>query len=183
MARRRYRHSRSRGVLIRNRYSTLVAAYYMTQSTQDWRNWGYRSMSQAKAEELERDGKADRVIRQVDQEVRDAAGQVIGSEKVVMTVGFRLKEPLRCDNTSPTSLNVSVSRAASGEFARGDRPTRGERARIAKYKVWNEVGDTKAPIARNRTPDGERRQAESLLGFHGTDAALQAEKQLARRKR
>lgn len=181
MARRKHKQARCRGTLVRNRHNTLVAMFYMNQSTADWRNWGYRMLSQAKAEELEREGRAERVIRSVEQDIFGEDGQVCGSQKVVMTVGWRMQEVMRSERPSPTTLTMSTSRAVSGEFLRGDRPTRGERALIAKFVSWPLIGDTKAVAVRPRITPGERRHAESLLGFHGADAVIQAEKHLVTR--
>lgn len=189
MARRLHKKVRSRGTLIRNRHNTLVAVYYMNQSAADWRNWGYRTMSQAKAEELEREGKAEVVIRSVEQDVRNDKGEVTGSEKVVMNIGWRMKEIMRGEQPSPTTLTMSASLAVSGEFFHGgrlgngsNRPTRGERALITKFRVWPLVYDGRnVPIGPRQSAD-ERRHAEALLGLHGADAGIKAERQLIARK-
>lgn len=154
---------RSHGTLIRSKRNQLVSVFYAQQDTSEWRQWRYRTVSLAKAEEMEKAGEVERVVRQY--------------EGKPQCVGFRAKSPLRASQTSPCTLTMATT-IAVGKRALGQRLSRGETAHVAKFIAWPLIGDTKAPAVRPRITESERLQAESLLGMHGEEARRNTERTL-----
>jgi len=148
--------------MVLNKRTRLVAMYYAHQDSATWADWHYRTLSEAKAEELEREGKATRIFR-----MHEGQGRC---------VGFRMTEIMRSHSPSPTTLTMATM-IAVGNACKGYRPTRGEINHIIKFRVWPLMGDSRAVAVRPRLSLEETLQAERLLGIHGQAAANDALKQ------
>jgi len=145
---------RTRGKRVLNANTRLVPYFGYAQISQNWRDWSFRSISQAKALELEREGEAEAITRMVDGFVR--------------IVGYRAKKPIRVDRPSPTTLTLATMVAVGNATldAKGKRPelTPAERHQVEKFQVWALIGDDKACAVRPRITEAEHRLAMKLLG-------------------
>jgi hypothetical protein len=155
---------RSRGKVVLNSYTRMVAYFAYTQLTDKWREWNFRTVSQRVAEALVAAGEAIPITRMVDGDVR--------------VVGYRALKPTSWEQPSPTTLTYGTMCAVGNQDADGKediaaryRLTRRERAEIFKYKVWALIGDTKAVAVRPRITEAERREAEKLLARPGVRPA------------
>jgi hypothetical protein len=139
---------RSRGKVVLNAYSRIVAYFAYTQLTDKWREWTFRSLSQRQAEVLVAAGEAIAITRLEDGAVR--------------IVGYRALKPTSWERPSPATLTYATM-VAVGNNQLQAKLTRRERDEILKFKVWPLIGDTKAVCVRPRISDAERRVAEKLL--------------------
>lgn len=150
---------RSRGKVVLNSYTRMVAYFAYTQLSEKWREWNFRTVSQRVAEALVAAGEAVPIYRMQGDEVRS-----------VGIVGYRALKPTSWERPSPATLTFGTMCAVGNQDAEGKddiaaryRLTRRERAEIVKYKVWPLIGDTKAVAVRPRISEAERREAEKLL--------------------
>ena len=152
----------------RTKANTLVCLFSYAQDRSEWLRWNYRTVSQAKAEELERDGQAQRITRMYN--------------GMVQVVGWRMLVPLRAEKPSPTTLTKATIDAVSS-FAHGQqinsRPTRREYDHILKFRCWPIIGDEKAVAVRARITESERLFAERLMGQHGPQKQRECERLIA----
>lgn len=147
---------RSRGKVVLNSYTRMVAYFAYSQLSNKWREWSFRTVSQRMAEMLVANGEATPITRLVDGEVR--------------VVGYRALKPTSWERPSPATLTFDTMCAVGNQDAAGKevdpkyRLTPWERRQIVKFQVWPLIGDTKAVAVRPRITDAERRLAEKLLG-------------------
>jgi hypothetical protein len=139
---------RSRGKVVLNAYSRMVAYFAYTQLTDKWREWTFRSVSQRQAELLVAAGEATAVTRLQDGAVR--------------IVGYRALKPTSWERPSPATLTFATMVAVGNNEAQA-KLTRRERMEIIKFKVWPLIGDTKAVCVRPRISAEDRRMAEAIL--------------------
>lgn len=151
---------RSRGKVVLNSYTRLVAYFAYLQQSDKWKEWTFRTVSQRQAELLVSAGEATQVTRQVD--------------GVVRIVGYRALKPTSWERPSPATLTFGTMCAVGNQDADGKediaaryRLTRHEQREIVKFKVWALIGDTKAVAVRPRITDAERALAMKLLGLPG----------------
>lgn len=87
----------------------------------------------------------------------------------VGVTGIRLLALNMSDRTSPATLTLASSKAASGEGLKKPHEISGrhlearEQAEREKLMVWPLIGDTKAVAVRPRISDEDRRRAENVL--------------------
>lgn len=147
---------RSRGKVILNAYTRMVAYFAYAQGSEKWREWSFRTISQRQAQTLVAAGEATPITRMVDGEIR--------------VVGFRALKPTSWERPSPATLTfytmcaVGNQDAESKEIDPRYRLTRRERLEIVKFKVWPLIGDDKAVAVRPRISEADRKEALKLLG-------------------
>jgi hypothetical protein len=147
---------RTRGKVVLNAYTRMVAYYAYSQRTEKWLEWVFRSISQRQAELLAGAGEAVPIFRMV--------------EGAVQLVGYRALKPTSWERPSPTTLTFGTMCAVGNQDADGKevepryRLSRRERQEIAKYRVWAVIGDTKAVAVRPRISEAEYKLAMKLLG-------------------
>jgi len=139
---------RSRGKVVLNAYSRMVAYFAYAQLSERWAEWTFRSVSQRQAENLVAAGEAVAIIRMQDGAVR--------------IVGYRALKPTSWERPSPATLTFQTMVAVGNNEAQA-KLTRRERMEIIKFKVWPLIGDTKAVCVRPRISAADRREAEKLL--------------------
>lgn len=144
--------ARSRGKVVLNSYTKMVAYFAYAQSSNRWKEWTFRTISQRQGEQLAAAGEATPVMRWVDGKV--------------CCVGFRAMTPTRWERPSVPSLTYSTLEAVARE-ALGGHMARWARDEVNKYRVWPLIGDTKAVAVRPRMTEAERRFAEKLLASGG----------------
>jgi hypothetical protein len=132
----------------------MVAYFSYSQSTEKWKDWTFRTISQRQAENLVAAGEARPITR-----MRDG---------IVQVVGFRATKPTSWERESPATLTyatmVAVGNDGGGVPADPRyRQTRREREEVTKFRVWALIGDTKAVAVRPRITEAERELAEKLL--------------------
>jgi hypothetical protein len=140
---------RSRGKVVLNAYSRMVAYFAYAQLSEKWREWSFRTLSQRQAETLVAAGEAMPVTREVD--------------GVVQIVGYRALQPTSWERPSPATLTHGTMLAVLRESYK-EHLTRRQRDEVVKYRVWALFGDEKAVSAVRRFSDAERRLAVKLLG-------------------
>jgi hypothetical protein len=150
---------RSRGKLVRNARTQMVAHFAYSQISQKWTDWSFRTISLQKAEGLVTMGEAEWVTR------------MVGG--FVQRVGVKALKPVRLDRPSPTTLTfatmLAVGNADAQDLPEWDRMrlSRRECDEIVKFRVWPLIGDTRAVAVRPRITDAERLIAEKLLRTGG----------------
>jgi hypothetical protein len=151
---------RSRGKVVLNAYTRMVAYFAYAQISNKWREWSFRTISQRQAEALAAAGEAVAITRLLD--------------GVVRVVGYRALKPTSWERPSPATLTCGTMVAVGNADAENVqdvlpryRLSRREREEIVKFKVWPLIGDTKAVAVRPRITEAERRFAEGLLARCG----------------
>lgn len=140
---------RSRGKVVLNAYTRMVAYFAYAQQTEKWREWSFRTISQRQAEQLVAAGEAMPITRQMD--------------GVVQIVGYRALQPTSWERPSPATLTLGTMQAVLRESYK-ERLTRRQRDEILKFRVWALIGDEKAVAVRPRISEAEYRLAVKLLG-------------------
>lgn len=143
---------RSRGSRILTAETVMVKLYDYTQKREKgWEDWQFRTVSQAHAQREVEAGRAERVTRMMNGDVR--------------LVGYRALTPTRPLERTPCTLTVSTMNAVS---KRADREKLDlyERLEVEKFDVWALVGTMKGGGVRPRISDEDRRKAGRLLGEH-----------------
>jgi hypothetical protein len=140
---------RSRGKVVLNAYTRMVAYFAYAQLSEKWREWNFRTISQRQAETLVAAGEATPITREVNGEVQ--------------LVGYRALQPTSWERPSPATLTFATMEAVRRE-AMHERLTRRQRAEVVKFKVWPLIGDTKAVAVRPKISEAEYRLAMKLLG-------------------
>lgn len=146
---------RTRGKIVLNAYTRMVAYFAYAQVSQRWREWSFRTVSQRQAEALVAAGEAESITRFHDGAVR--------------VVGYRALKPTSWERPSPATLTAGTLCAVGNAVGRPEeiRLTRYERNEIVKFQVWALIGDTKAVAVRPRISEADRRLAEGLLARGG----------------
>jgi hypothetical protein len=150
---------RSRGRLVLNARTQMVAHFAYIQCAPKWTDWNFRTISLAKALQLVALGEAEAITRQ--------------KGGFVQVVGYRALKPTNWEKPSPTTLTyatmVAVGNADALNLGRDDRYrlSRRECDEIVKFRVWPLIGDTRAVAVRPRITDAERLIAEKLLRTGG----------------
>lgn len=140
---------RSRGKVVLNAYTRMVAYFAYAQLSERWREWTFRTISQRQAETLVAAGEAIPITREIDGKVQ--------------IVGYRALNPVSWERPSPATLTHGTMQAVLLE-SYNERLTRRQRDEILKYRVWALIGDDKAVAVRPRISDAERKLALKLLG-------------------
>lgn len=135
---------RSRGQVVLNAYSRMVAQYAYQQDSPDWKCWSYRTISERTARLLVADGEAEPVTRL--------------HNGVVQVIGYRALKPTSWERPSPATLTFGTMQAVAG--LRSGRKASDE---VIKFRVWATVGDTKAPSVRPRMSEQELHEAGKLM--------------------
>lgn len=139
---------RSRGKVVLNAYSRLVAYFAYAQTSERWREWTFRTISQRQAEGLVAAGEAVPITRMEDGAVR--------------IVGYRALKPTNWERPSPATLTYGTMLAVAG--------LTDSRRQVEKFQVWPLIGDTKAVAVRPRISEADRARAEKLLSCCGRRA-------------
>lgn len=139
---------RSRGKVVLNATSRMVAYFAYAQGSLKWSEWAFRTISQRQAQILEAAGEAERITRLVD--------------GTVQVVGYRALKPTSWERPSPCTLTLATM-VAVGREAQGCTLTRRQRDEVVKFRVWPLIGDSRAIAVRPPMTVEERRTAETML--------------------
>lgn len=136
---------RTRGHVVLNAYTRMVAYFAYAQLSNKWREWTFRTISQRQAETLAAAGEAFPITRMVN--------------GAVQIVGYRALKPTSWERPSPATLTFGTMLAVAG--------IQPSRRQVNKYIAWPLIGDTKAVCVRPRISEADRARAERLLGIRG----------------
>jgi hypothetical protein len=158
---------RSRGKVVLNAYSRMVAHFAYAQLSENWREWKFRTISERQAEQLVAAGEAERITQETHRTITLSAGGT-NTVKAVEVVGYRALSPTSWERPLPAMLTFGTMRAvakrALGETkSGGERLSRRERDELNRFDVWALIGDDKAVAVRPRTSAAYMRRALSLM--------------------
>jgi hypothetical protein len=129
-------------------YTRMEILFGYNQSSSNWREWTYKSISQRAMGKLTAGGDVEAVTRMDD-------------EGKVRVVGQRATRPIRRSDESPSSLNAGTMYVA----AMGDKEekTPAEEAQLDKFRLWPFIGDDRAICVRPRPTAIETGYLDTLL--------------------
>lgn len=135
---------RTRGRRVLLPETRMVALFRYAQDAPQWQDWRFETVKQARAQQMEADGDAERIVRMQDSELK--------------VVGWRRTRPSMKRRLSPATLTLATMQAVAGERTGG-----GAWAEVVKFMVWPLIGDDRAVCVRPRMSDEQRMQAMRLL--------------------
>jgi hypothetical protein len=127
----------------------MVKLFDYLQTAPQWRQWGFQTTSQAKAERMVGRSEAERIVR------RDDDG-------LVRVVGYRRTKGAQMARRSSSSLTFATLKAVAS-YAGGGQMSRWERKEVERFVVWPLVGDTHAVAVRPAISEAQRKLANSLF--------------------
>jgi hypothetical protein len=129
-------------------YTRRETLFGYSQSSSNWREWTYKTISQRAMAKLTAGGDVTPVSRMDD-------------DGKVRVVGYRATRPIRRSDESPSSLNAGTMYVAA--MREQEEKTRGEEAQLDKFRLWSFVGDDRATCVRPRPTAIETGYLNALL--------------------
>jgi hypothetical protein len=138
-------------------YTRKEVLFGYNQSSSNWREWTYKTISQRAMGKLTAGGDVEPISRMDD-------------DGKVRVVGHRATRPIRKSDASPQCLNAAtMAVAAMGEK---DEWTPADEAQLDKFRLWPFIGDNRATCVRSRPTAIETGYLETLLAAGSLASAL-----------
>lgn len=140
-------------------YTRKVVCFAYHQSSNNWRDWTWRMISQREMRILLAGGDVEPVTRMTDD----------GS---VQLVGYKATRAVRIKESTPGSLTTRTMAAAA--MKPSDEFTRSEARELGKYRLWPFVGDDRATRVWPRPTAIETGYLDALLAAGGIAPEIRA---------
>jgi hypothetical protein len=129
-------------------YTRKEFLFGYNQSTSNWREWTYKTISQRAMGELTAGGDVEPIRRM------DDDGQV-------RIVGHRATRPIRRSDASPQCLNRETMTVAA--MGAEEQRSHAHEAQLTKFRLWPFIGDDRATCVRPRPSAIETGYLDMLL--------------------